>query len=537
MHCRVLRIGLDWNVNLVNSLISLYSCSRCLIGYARVLFDGMSDKSVVTVNCMVSGLVKNKLFDDGLGLFKRALAGVFGGAVKPNYVTLVVLVSGCVEVGRFGVGKSLHCYCCKTGLGFAVEVCNALIDLYSKFACTDESSVLFDEMPERDLVSWNTMISSCALNGNCTGAFSLFKEMRARDVGFDRVSLISLILAASSDVDLHMVKMAHGFIKASGIEITLQIGTALINIYAKCGSIDSARKIFTEIDDGHIASWNSMIHAYVGCGHDNEALELFNQIKSRNLKPDEATMLGLILACRNSRELNHGVDIHSYIESCSHLNQSSILHNALIDMYAKCGDMTQAKVVFDKMPKKDVVSWTSIIVGHAVNGQGEEALVAFRRMEVEKVEPNSITFLGLLSACDHAGLVEEGKRFYDAMCKFYHIRPRIEHYGCVVDMHARSGRLEEAHKLVKSMPVEPNSVIWRMLVSACKVHSNYDMGSNLIGELTERKALYSAENLVVSSNFYAETGRWGDVLNERSFMAACKATKIAGKSLISNLSE
>lgn len=537
MHCRVVRVGFDWNVNLMNSLISMYSCSGCPMRYARILFDGMSDRTVVSVNCLISGLVKRKLFDEGLSLFKRALVGCFGVEAKPNYVTLVVLISGCGEFGRYGVGKSLHCYCCKAGLHFVVEAFNALIDLYSKFGCMNEALALFYEMPERDLVSWNTMISGYALEGNRVRAFSLFKEMRASNLGFDRVSLISLILACGSDGDLNLVKMVHGYIKASGIEINLRIRTALINMYSKCGSIESARKVFSEVKDENIASWNSMIHAYVECGHDYEALELFSLMKRRNLRLDEVTMLGLILACRNSAELHRGVDIHSYIESSSHLNQSTILHNALIDMYAKCGDMARAKIVFDNMPKKDVVSWTSIIVGHAINGKGEEAVAAFRRMEAEKVEPNSVTYLGLLSACDHAGLVEDGKRFYDAMCKFYHICPRVEHFGCVVDMLARSGRLEEAQKLVKNMPVKPNAVIWRMLMNACRVHGNNDLGSNLISELTELKTSHGAEDHVASSNFFAEAGRWDDVLNERSFMATRKARKIAGKSSVPDLSE
>ena len=538
IHCHVLRLGLDYNVNVLNSLINFYSCSRSLMSYASVLFDEIPMMSIVTVNGMISGFLKNELFDAGLDLFKKVLACLFGLDMKPNFVTLVILISGSVEFGTFDVGKTLHSYCCKTGLSLVTEVFNALVNLYSKFECMKEASCLFDEMPQRDLVSWNTMISGYASVGNSMRAFSLFREMRTRNIGFDRVSLISLILASGNSNDLDMVKMVHGYIKCSGTEFTLSIGTALINMYSKCGSVEFARKVFLEVQDENIVSWNSMIHACVESGHDHEALQLFNQIKLRKIKPDEVTMLGLILACRNSGELYHGIDIHSYIESSSHLSQCTILQNALIDMYAKCGNMVQAKLLFDKMPRKDVISWTSIILGHAINGQGEEALVAFRRMEGEKVEPNAVTFLGVLSACDHAGLVEEGQNLYDSMCRTYHIQPRIEHCGCIVDMHARSGRLEEAYKFVRNMPVGPNAVIWRMLINACRVHGEFDMGLSLIGGVIGLEAsTHGAEDHVISSNLFAEAGRWDDVLNERSLMATHKAMKVAGKSSVSDLTK
>ncbi|XP_062118618.1 pentatricopeptide repeat-containing protein At3g12770-like [Humulus lupulus] len=535
IHCYVVRLGLDYNVNILNSLIHFYSCSRSLMSFACVLFDRIPEKTIVTVNGLISGFVKNELFDAGLNLFKRVLVCLFGLDLKPNYVTLVILISGCFEFGRLDVGKTLHSYCYKTGVGSVTEACNALIDLYSKFECMTEASCLFEAMVDKDLVSWNTMISGYASVGEYMTAFTLFREMRTKNIAFDRVSLISLILASGHGKDLDLIKMVHGYIIASGIEITPPVGTTLITMYSKCGSVEFARNVFFKVQDENIAYWNAMVHAYVESGHDHEALEVFNQIKLRKLKPDEVTMLGVVLACRNSGNLYHGIGIHSYIESSSHLNQSIILQNALIDMYAKYGNMDRAKLVFDKMPKKDVVSWTSVIVGHAINGQGEEACVAFRRMEAEKVEPNSVTFLGVLSACNHAGLVKEGQNLFDSMCKSYHIQPKIEHCGCIIDMLARSGRLEEAYKFVKNLPLGPNAVIRRMLINACKVYRDFDIGLSLIGGL--KNSSHGPEDHVVSSNLLAEAGRWDGVLNERSLMVKQKVIKVAGKSIVSDLTE
>ncbi|KAM2231476.1 hypothetical protein ACFX1S_015745 [Malus domestica] len=516
VHCRAVRIGLDCNVNLLNSLVSFYSRSKSLVGCACIVFDRIPQKTVVTVNCMLSGFVRNSLFGAALDLFNRVLSCDFGLGLKPNYVTLVVLTSGCVDFDEFNAGKALHSYCYKA----------------------DEAGRMFDEMPERDLVSWNTMIAGYAGVGDCRRAFFLFREMNAGDVGFDRVSLISLILAACNSRDLGMGKMIHGYMTANGTKITVAIRTALINLYSNCGLIAYAKKVLDEAPDDNIALWNSMIHGYVECCHNQEALGLFSQMQSKKLEPDETTMVGLILACRNSGDLSNGFDIHSYIESSNRHQGSIVLHNALIDMYAKCGSMTQAKVVFDKMPRKDVVSWTSIIVGHAINSEGKEALLAFQRMCAEKVEPNSVTFISVLSACDHAGLVDEGLNLYNAMCKSYHIKPTIEHCGCMIDMYARAGRLEEAYKFVKSMPVEPNAVVWRMLINACRVHGDFDRGLCLVSGFTELKTLHrGAEDHVTSSNILADAGRWDDVLNERSLMATRKVTKVSGKSSISDLTE
>ncbi|KAA8542420.1 hypothetical protein F0562_023444 [Nyssa sinensis] len=476
------------------------------MGYACVLFDRISERTVVTVNCMISGYVKKGIFNVGLSLFMRVLAGCFGLVVKPNYVTLVILISGCTEFGELSVGNLLHSYSCKVGLDSKNEVCNTLVDLYAKFGYMGDAARVFNDMTQRDLVSWNTMIMGYSKNNKCAKAFSLFREMRNRNIIFDRVSLISLISAASGCRDLDMGKVVHGYIKRSGIETSISVQTALINMYSRCGLIEFARKIFDELAEENIISWNSMIHGYVECGLNIEALRLFNLIQSRKLKVDEVTMLGLIIACRNSGELYHGILIHSYMESSEHLNGSTGLCNALIDMYAKCGSMTQARALFDKMPRRDVITWTSMIVGHAINGEGEAALFAFRQMGAEKIEPNSVTFIGVLSACDHSGLVDEGQNLYETMHKVYHIEPKIEHCGCMVDMHARAGMLEEAYQFVKKMPVKPNAVVWRMLIHACRVHSQFDLGLSLVSGLRELKMVHGPEDNVTSSNIFAEAG-------------------------------
>ncbi|XP_015578450.1 pentatricopeptide repeat-containing protein At4g33990 [Ricinus communis] len=537
IHCHVMRLGLHCNVNILNSLIYFYMSSNRLMSYACQLFNKSPERTIVTVNCMVSGFLKNKKFDKGLCLFNEVLVGKFGLCLQPNFVTLMVLISGCVESGRFNIGTLLHSYCCKTGLDLITEVCNTLIDFYFEYGHADNAVKLFNAMAEKDLVSWNTMIAGYARSNNCRKALSSFREMRYRDIEYDTISFVNLILACAYGGDLDIGKAAHGYIITSGQETPVSLGTVLINMYSRCGLIEFARKVFDELPDMNIASWNSMIHGYVENGLHRDALWLFNKMKYRKVKPDEVTMLGLISACRNSGELSHGTDVHSYIESNHNLNGNHVLQNALIDMYAKCGNMARAKSVFDNMSRKDVISWTSIIVGHAINGEGEEALCAFRQMCEEKVEPNSVTFIGVLLACDHSGLVEVGQNLYDTMCKVYNIEPQIEHYGCMVDMFARAGMLEEANEFVRKMSLEPNAVLRRMMINACRVHGIVALGLSLVSSLGKAKKLDSTEDHVISSNIFAQAGRWDDVLYERSKILVLKASKSTGKSSVSDLTD
>ncbi|CAN0903566.1 Pentatricopeptide repeat-containing protein At2g34400 [Linum grandiflorum] len=328
VHGRVLKIGYGSNLNVRNSLIHFYASSE-IMNYARVLFDEMPERTVVTVNGMLSGFLKTNRFSEGLGLFKKA----FGDGLRPSYVTMVILVSGCVETGDHKLGKLLHSLCWKTSLDSEVEVGNVLIGFYAKFGWVDDAMRLFNGMLNKDLVSWNTMIAGYAKNGgNSEKAFSLFREMRNADVGYDRVSLVNLSLACAYGRDVARGQMVHGHMIVTGESISISAGTVLINMYSKCGLADYAARVFQELPGDNVASWNSMIHGYVESGHNSEALVLFDSIKVRKIAPDDVTMLGLIAACRNSGELSRGIEIHSYIDAHDHLNGKVILRNALVDM-------------------------------------------------------------------------------------------------------------------------------------------------------------------------------------------------------------
>ncbi|KAL8529593.1 hypothetical protein ACS0TY_006865 [Phlomoides rotata] len=537
IHCRVTRLGLDYNVNVMNSLVSFYMGSVNLMSYATVLFDSVPEKSVVSVNCMISGNVNRGNLDVGLRFFVRMLSGCFGANVRPNYVTFVILISGCVEFGGYRTGNSLHSCCCKIGLDGNTEVCNALIDFYAKFGCIFDAASVFRDMPEKDLISWNSMIWGYANSGDCEQAFSFFRKMRIEGLGVDRASLSCLLSACAGCRDLRLGKTIHACVKEMGLESDVSVGTALINMYAKCRNLESARKLFDELPKKNIEYWNAMIHAYVNNGLAREALGLLEQVKPKELQVDEVTILGLLMACRDAGELHEGSLVHSIVENNDLFKGSVILGNALIDMYAKCGSMENARGVFDSMPKKDVVSWTSMVVGHAINGEGGESLALFKQMCAEKFDPNSVTFIGVLSACDHAGLIDEGVKLYNMMCNVYNIKPEIVHYGCMVDMLARAGKINDARMFIQKMAMEPNALVWRMLINACRVHGHINIGLDLVAGIKELNTFCDSADFVISSNIYAEAGRWLDVISHRNSMVAQKYSKSAGKSYVMYLTE
>ncbi|KAL6554745.1 hypothetical protein OROHE_007486 [Orobanche hederae] len=537
IHCHVIRLGLDHNVNILNSLVSFYMGSVNLMSYAVLVFDRVSERSAVTVNCMISGNVNRGNLDVGMSVFVKMLSGCYGLNVNPNYVTFVILISGCVELGGFRTGTALHCSCLKMGLDHNLELCNALIDLYAKFGRTFGAATIFRDMPEKDVVSWNTVICGYANSGDFARVFSLFREMRIQKVGIDRVSFSCLLSACAAEKHIWLGKMIHARLKSNGLDCHVSVGTSLISMYSRCREVESARNVFDEMPKRNIEYWNAMIHVYVENGLAREALKLFDQIKFRDLEPDDVTTLGLIMACRDTGDLHQGMRVHSMVESKDSLKSNVVLGNALVDMYAKCGSMSKATVVFDRMSKKDIISWTSMIVGHAINSEGDKSLSTFKLMCAKNVVPNYVTFIGVLSACDHAGLVDEGRKLYDVMYEVYDIKPKIEHCGCVVDMLVRAGKLEDAQEFIREMPMEPNALVWRMLVNGCRVHGNISLGLNLVTSVKELNAASESLDFVISSDMYAQAGRWSDVILHRKFMAVRKTPKPTGKSSVSCLTD
>jgi len=351
---------------------------------------------------------------------------------------------------------------------------------------------LFVKMPERDLVSWNTMIGGCVKHGRVEDGRRLFDEMPERD-------LVSWV--------------------------------TMIDGYAKSGDVLAARWFFDEMPRRDTIACNSMMAGYVQNGYYVEALKIFHDMKrAANVLPDDTTLLIVLTAFAQLGHVEDGVVIHHYLMKKGY-SLNGKLGVALIDMYSKCGSIENAVSVFENVEQKCVDHWNALIGGLAIHGMGEMAFDFLMEMGMVSVIPDDITFIGVLSACRHAGMLKEGMICFEIMQKVYKLEPKVQHYGCMVDMLSRAGHVEEARKLIEEMPVEANDVIWKALLSACQVHENFSVGKPIAQQLTQ---LYSCSpsSYVLLSNVYASLGMWDNVKRVRSEMKERHLKKIPGCSWI-----
>lgn len=339
-----------------------------------------------------------------------------------------------------------------------------------------------------------------------------------------------LLKAISKLLDLKQGEKVHSTVLKTGFMPLVFVQNALVHMYAVCGSFEHAHKLFEEMPMRDLVSWNSVINGFAINGRPNEALTLFREMGLEGVEPDGFTMVSLLNACAELGALALGRRVHVYLWK---VGLSGELHagNALIDMYAKCGGIWEAHRVFDEMGDRSVVSWTCLIVGLALNGFGKEALKVFGELETAGLAPSEITFVGVLYACSHCGMVDEGLECLKKMSEVYAMVPTIEHYGCIVDLLGRAGLVEEAHVFIMKMPIEPNAVVWRTLLGACTVHKNLALGEVARAQLARLDPRHDGD-YVLLSNLYASEGRWSDAHRVRKSMLKEGVRKSPGHSLV-----
>ncbi|XP_011625373.1 pentatricopeptide repeat-containing protein At1g08070, chloroplastic-like [Amborella trichopoda] len=393
---------------------------------------------------------------------------------------------------------------------------------------------VFDEMHERSPFSWTTMIAGYAKAGHAQEALNVFVEMRERGVKPSNDTMVSVLSACAklSMEDSEKWRLVFSRKLCEG-DVSR---TALVYLYAKNGEIVKAWKVFDGIleSERSVVAWNTMINGFVHSGLADEALALFDRMRAIGQIPNHLTMVSVLSACARVRALELGESITDYVTriiSREIFQTNAILATALIDMYAKCGQIDRARSTFEALRNKDVVSWNAMTMGLALHGQANEALMLFSKMETLGLRPNAMTFLATLCACAHSGLVERGCQFFEAMSRNYRITPGVEHYSCLVDLLGRNGRLDEAREVIRSMPIEPNALVWGALLGACIVHSRADLIEDCHRNLIELDPKKPA-NYVLLSNFYAFDGRWDDIANVRVLMKESGVRKEPGCSWI-----
>lgn len=494
IHAELVEDGFESDIYVGTMLLDMYAKCGCLVS-SRSVFDKMPHRNVVSWNAMILGYAQQNKGDQSLQLY----AQLQNEGVVPNNRTFVGALKACSSLAGLEVGdqtadgktvknrclqhiRAIHSDILNSVYVPDVYVWNILLDVYAKCGSLADARQVFKNMPQKNVVSWNAMIMGHAIMEDGEGALKLYDQMQTEGVVPDDRTFVGTlkgcsILADGNNHSLGQVRSIHSRAVKYGFESDIFVGTMLVDVYAKCGSLVDARHVFEKMRRRDVISWTAMIWGYAQMEEGREALLLYARMQQEGITPNDQTLFGALKACGCVAALDRGKEVHAQILNLSELQATNLyLARSLIDMYSKCGSMADAQHVFDGLPTKDVAAWTALIAGYARTGESQVVFDLFESMRQEGMRPNGITFLTILTVCSHAGLVDEGRKHFDSMTRDCGLSPTVDHYTCMVDLLGRSGQLNEAMAMVKSMPFQPDSVMWRTLLGACRKWMNVDIG-------------------------------------------------------------
>ncbi|KAG9451496.1 hypothetical protein H6P81_011461 [Aristolochia fimbriata] len=506
--------------NFVSSqLLSMYS--KCgTIEESYLAFLEVSTKDLVAWTTIISMYVKKGAIFKCLNLFSSMQTE----KVKPDGIILSCLLMGIGNFASISEGRIFHGLILRKNYGCDISVNNSLLSIYCKLGCLSMGEKFFSQMHQSNAESWNWMVFGYGKTETIK-CLEYFRSMQLLGLEADSKSLVAVISSCCRLGALYLGRAVHCYVKKLSIHEDVSIANSLIQMYGKCEEIYLAKVIFDRMNKDMV-TWNTMIATYASTGHSSEALLLFDQMTLEGVKPNSATLASVLSACADLAALDYGIRIHNYIKE-NELECNLSVGTALIDMYAKCGQLGISRNIFDLMPEKDVISWNVMISGYGFNGYANYAVEVFSQMEKSGIIPNEVTFLAVLTACSHGGLVEEGRYLFDRMCTYYAISPTLKHYASMVHLLGRSGNLLEAESMILKMPMVPDGGVWGTLLGACAVQNNVEIGErvakNAIEADPENDGYY-----ILMSNMYGSVGRWEEVEKIRLKMQTMGIRKRAG---------
>ncbi|KAL8157329.1 hypothetical protein AgCh_002143 [Apium graveolens] len=525
VHCHVVKAGSPDSF-VLNGLVDVYAkCGE--VGSSRRVFDEIVDRDVICWTSMIVAYVKNDCAEQGLRVFNVMRSGL----VRGNLYTLGSLVTACTKLGALHQGKWVHGYIVKYGIVLNSHLVTALVDMYSKCGVISDARGIFDECCIIDLVSWTSMIVGYTQQGHPEQALKLFTDKKWVGISPNSVTLASVISACRQADNSKFGRLVHGFGLKLGLE-DANVSSALVGMYAKCDMMEDANNLFKTISNKDVITWNSIMSGYAQNGHAYEALKLFYQMRLIDLRPDAVTLVTVLSVCASVAALHIGYALHAHSIKVGLLSCNNVyIGTALLNFYAKCGDAESARLIFDGMEDKNQFTWNAVIGGYGMQGDCSGSLTLFNDMLKEEMEPNGITFTTVLSACSHAGMVDEGKRYFSLMCQKYNFKPSMEHYVCMVDLLSRAGRLEEAQDFIEKMPIQPDVTVLGAFLHGCNLHSGYNLGELALGRLLELNP-NEASYYVLMSKLYASDGRWSQAYQVRELMKSKDLNKSPALSLV-----
>ncbi|KAJ6751321.1 hypothetical protein OIU85_001817 [Salix viminalis] len=491
IHAQIIIHNLSSSSLITTQLISSSSLRKS-INHSLAVFNHHQPKNLFTFNALIRGLTTNSHFFNAIFHFKLMLRS----GIKPDRLTYPFVLKSMAGLFLKELGMTIHCMVLRCGIEFDSFVRVSLADMYVKVEKLGSAFKVFDESPERfdsgsSALLWNVLIKGCCKAGSMKKAVKLFKAMPMKE----NVSW-----------------------------------STLIDGFAKNGDMDRAMELFDQMPEKNVVSWTTMVDGFSRNGDCEKALSMFFKMLGEGVKPNAFTVVSALSACAKIGALEAGLRIHKYIKD-NGLHLTEALGTALVDMYAKCGDIESASEVFGKTKQKSILTWTVMIWGWAIHGHSEQAIACFKQMMFAGIKPDEVVFLALLTACMHSGQVDIGLNFFDSMRLDYCIEPSMKHYTLIVDMLGRSGQLTEALRFIERMPVNPDFVIWGALFCACRAHKKTKMAKFALKKLRELEPTHTG-NYVFLSNAYAALGQWEDAERVRVLMQNRGFHKNSGWSFI-----
>uniref|UniRef100_A0A1D1YD09 Pentatricopeptide repeat-containing protein At3g24000, mitochondrial n=1 Tax=Anthurium amnicola TaxID=1678845 RepID=A0A1D1YD09_9ARAE len=445
----------------------------------------------------------------------RILDLVDAGAVCPDLAIYSDLVRRCTRSGRLDAARLVHAHFRTSRFTPDAFFGNSIVNMYAKCGGMDDAHRAFDEMPLRDMVSWTALITGYAQNDRPKEAVDLFPGMLQAGLKPNQFTFASLLKASGAVQSDEPGRQIHVFCIKCGCDLNVYVGSSLLDMYARRGDIEAACLVFDSLDSKNEVSWNALIAGFVRKGETETSIKNFREMQRTEFKASHFTYSSILGACSHMGALEQGKWVHACLVK-SGCKLTAFVGNTLLDMYAKSGSIDDARKVFDRLHKRDVVSWNSMLTGCAQHGLGKEAICRFEEMLKIGIQPNEITFLSVLTACSHSGLVNEGQHYFDLMMK-YEVKPQIEHYVTIVDLLGRAGLLNRAESFIREMPIKPTSAVWGALLGACRMHKNAELGKYAAERVFELDPRDSGPHVLLY-NIYASTGRWDDAAEVRKMM-------------------
>ncbi|KAL2522976.1 Pentatricopeptide repeat-containing protein [Forsythia ovata] len=522
----------NFGVDTIVGTATLDMYAKCNNLYdAKKVFSLLPNHNLQSYNALITGYARGDRGFEALQLFLHLLKSGLGF----DEISLSGAFSACAVINGRQEGIQLHGLATKTPFQSNVCVANAILDMYGKCGALVEAQCVFDKMETRDAVSWNAIIAAYEQNKTEEETLLLFAWMLQSRMEPDEFTYGSVLKACAGRQALNTGREIHGRVIKSGMGLDSFVGSVLVDMYCKCSMIEDAEKLHYRMEEQTTVSWNAIISGFSSHEQSEGAQNFFSKMLEMGVKPDNFTFATILDTCANLATVGLGKQLHAQIIK-QDLQSDVYINSTLVDMYSKCGNMQDSRLMFDKSPNRDFVTWNAMVCAYANHGLGEEALQIFEKMQLQNVRPNHATFVAVLRACAHICLVERGLFYFNSMQTDYGLDPQLEHYSSMVDILGRSGQVTDALKLIEEMPFEADDVIWRTLLSICKMHGNVEVAEKAASSLLQLDPEDSSA-YVLLSNIYADAEMWTEVSNMRKVMRYSRLKKEPGCSWIEVQSE